>query len=260
MAVASLAAASLITLGSASASAKDHADFALEFIERATPEGNAWGTPCSINWENFTGTTKAACFFTLALQKSMGYTDVDTYSMWGSSSPTSDKYFDLINLSPALGAPPSDEGETYFRRIRRAVDIRKGDVMAIGATSTYAGHTLIILDEPIELTTQVNPRYLDTKQFAVRIADSTNASHGCNASYADTRWSGECSTGYMEGGAGTGYIRLYAQASTGVLLGYTWSVTSSATSYYSPSTRPYRIGRLFRLPEPQSTELPPPPP
>ncbi|WP_437683826.1 hypothetical protein [Sorangium sp. So ce131] len=265
MAVASLAAASLITLGSASASAKDHADFAVEFVENTTADNNEWGLPCSIDWEGYRATTKAACFFTLMLQKSMNYTDRDTYKIWGSSSPTSAMYFDWINRSPVVGAPPSPEGEYYFRRVTRVADIQKGDVFAVGevrvgSTVTYAGHTMIITGEPTEIYPQINPRYADTRQFAVPIADSTNSSHGCNASYPDSRWSGSCTTGVMAGGAGTGYIRIYTYASTGMLLGFTWSVTSSTSSYYSPTARPYRIGRLWKLPEPESTDLPPPPP
>jgi hypothetical protein len=64
----------------------------------------------------------------------------------------------------------------------------------------------------------------------------------------------------MRSGIGTGYMRLYVHASNGGLLGYTWSVTSSQTSYMSPKTRPYHIGRLFKLPPPAGDDLPPPPP
>src|SRR5262245_8175858 len=122
LAVASLAAASFITLGSASASAKDHADWALEFISHTTEEGNVWATPCGINWDDYTGSTKGACFFTLTLTKAMGYTDVDIRNMWEAGSPTSDYYYDQINLSPSVGAPPPDM-ETFFRRVTRAIDI-----------------------------------------------------------------------------------------------------------------------------------------
>jgi hypothetical protein len=104
------------------------------------------------------------------------------------------------------------------------------------------------------------PRYSGTKQYAVPIIDSTNSSHGCNTAYPDSRWTGTCTGGYGGSGIGTGYIRVYTDSMTGILLGYTWSVTASTTSYYSPSTRPYRVGRLFKLPAPLPTEDPPPPP
>ncbi len=262
LAFASLAAASLVMLGSASASAKDHVDVALEFVNNA--QGNEWGTPCSITWSGpngsgASGTTKAACFFTLSLMKAMNYTEKDVYSMWESTSPTSDYYFDLINMSPAYGAP-APRIETFFRRITRAVDIQKGDVIAIGANLTFAGHTMMVAGAPQELRQQIEPRYAGTRQYAVPIVDSTNTSHGCNVSYPDSRWEGQCTGGFMQSGAGTGTVRLYTDSMTGILLGYTWSVTSSPSSYYSPSTRPYRVGRLVKLPEPAGDDLPPPPP
>ncbi|CAN94503.1 putative secreted protein [Sorangium cellulosum So ce56] len=266
LAVASLAAASFITLASASASAKGPEDWALEFIDNAV--SNEWGTEpdCFMTWDDadqskaWTGMTKAACFFTLSLQKAMGYTQQDIYAMWGKNSPTSDYYFDIVNASPKVGATPPGF-ETYFRRVERAVDIQKGDIFTIGATSTFAGHTMIVTGAPEKILPQINPRYSGTEQFAVPIADSTSSSHGCaEGKYKDSRWSGQCTGGYMTPGAGTGYVRVYTDSFSGILLGFTWSVTSSQTSYYSPSTRPYRIGRLFKLPDPLPTEPPPPPP
>lgn len=282
LAVASLAAASFIMLGSASASAKDHADWALDFIDSsASNEFAGTGEQCFMTWEEpqvlsvdevtvevpaWSGRTKGACFFTLSLQKAMGYSEKDILANFGARSPTSDYYFDMINASPAVGAPPG-LFDSYFRRVNRALDIQKGDVLAIGATSTYAGHTVIIAGPAKEIFPQILPRYSGTRQFAVPIVDSTSSSHGCLApaadpekDYSDSRWDGPCTGGNMEAGAGTATMRLYADSITGYLLGYTWSVTSSTTSYYSPMTRPYRVGRLFKLPDPISTEDPPPPP
>jgi hypothetical protein len=278
LAVASLAAASFITLASASASAKGPEDWALEFIDNAV--SNEWGTEpdCFLNWDDedqdiaWTGRTKGACFFTLSLQKAMGYTQVDINAMWGKKSPGSGHYFDLVNASPAVGAN-STGIETYFRRVTRAIDIQKGDVFTIGAVPDpdpndgkdegFAGHTMIITGAPVEILPQINPRYSGTKQYAVPIADSTSVSHGCSVKYKDSRWSGPCGDdqgGKMTPGAGTGYARVYTDSLTGILLGYTWSPTASTDSYYSPSKRPYRIGRLFKLPEPLPTDPPPPPP
>lgn len=263
LAIASLAVGSLIMLGATSASAQDHVDVGLGFINAAGPgTGNDWATPCEIDWAAHTGKTKAACFFTLSLMKAQGYLERDIYGMWASTGPTSDKYFDLIDSSPALGSP-APEPETYFRRITTATAIARGDVIAVGATTTtpiYAGHTMVVTGPAQEIMPQVMPRYSGTKQYAVPIMDSTNTSHGCNTAYPDNRWIGDCSTGRMDPGAGTAYIRVYTDALTGILLGYTWSVTASSSSYYSPSTRPYRVGRLFKLPDPIEDPVDPPPP
>jgi hypothetical protein len=272
LAVASLAAASFITLGSASASAKDHTDWALEYVDRATSD--VWGSdPCVIDWTTMTGKVKAACFFTLTLGKAQGYTDQDFKAMWDMKSPTSNLYFDLIKTSPPVGGA-APVGETYFRRVTRATDIQKGDIFAVGTvikygpdpnsdeddTVEYAGHTMMITGAPTVILPQVDPRYSGTTQYAVPIVDSTNSSHGCNPAYPDSRWTGTCDNGYMTPGAGTAFIRVYTDSLTGVMLGYTWSVTKSRTSYYAPSKRPYQIGRLFKLPAPLPTEPPPPPP
>ncbi|WP_438002670.1 hypothetical protein WME89_27325 [Sorangium sp. So ce321] len=267
LAVVSLAAASLITLGSASASAKDHTDWALEFINNAVSNSvTDEGEDCFMNWGDGTpaawsAKTKGACFFTLSLQKAMGYAKKDIGNLWFANSPVSDVYFDYINMSPALGAPPlSEDDETHFRRVSRAIDIQRGDILVVGATGTYPGHTVIITGAPTEILPQINPRYAGTKQYAVPIVDSTTMSHGCNTAYPDSRWSGPCVGGSMADGAGTGYMRVYTDSITNILLGYTWSVTSSTTTYYSPSTRPFRVGRLFKLPPPAGDDLPPPPP
>jgi len=259
LAVASLAIGSLLTFGSATASAQDHTGVALGFIGSAVV--NDWGSPCVIDWSVSppTGTTKGACFFSLVFKRAYGYADRDLQAMWGSSGPTSSAYFDFINTSPTLGSP-APAVETYFRKLTTARQIQRGDILAIGATDTYAGHTVIITGPAAEILPQVMPRYSGTKQYAVPVADSTNTSHGCNASYPDSRWRGPCTGGYMDPGAGTGYLRVYADSLTGVLLGFTWSVTSSLTSYYSPSTRPFRIGRLFKLPTPIQDPVDPPPP
>ncbi|WP_437617574.1 hypothetical protein [Sorangium sp. So ce1151] len=266
LAVVSLAAASLITLGSASASAKDHTDWALEFVDNVVSNSvTDRNEECFMNWGDGTpawsAKTKGACFFTLSLQKAMGYAPADIGELWGSNSPLSDVYFDYINMSPALGAVPlSEDDETNFRRVSRAIDIRKGDILSIGATATYPGHTVIITGAATEILPQINPRYSGTKQYAVPIVDSTTMAHGCNTAYPDSRWRGPCTGGTMTPGTGTAYMRVYTDSITNILLGYTWSVTSSTVTYYSPSTQPYRIGRLFKLPPPKGDDLPPPPP
>ncbi|XXX71683.1 hypothetical protein WMF30_28965 [Sorangium sp. So ce134] len=278
MAIASLAAASFVMLGSAPASAKDHADWALDFIDNAvTNEARVGDEDCYMAWDDpevydidgeaveispWHGKTLGACFFVLSLRKAMGYSERDVRFLWGKAGPSSPELFDLINDSPALGAPPPPV-EKYFRRVTRAVDIQKGDVIAMDETSTFAGHTVIITGPATEIFPQVLPRYSGTKQYSIPIADSTRSPHGCfgeDSKYKDSRWSDdECTN--TTGAAGTGVIRVYTDSLTGILLGFTWSVTASSTSYYSPMTRPYRIGRLFKLPvDPVSDDPPPPPP
>jgi hypothetical protein len=180
--------------------------------------------------------------------------------MWGSSGPTSTAYFDIINSSPTIGSA-APVVETYFRRLTTASQITRGDIVAIGATEVYSGHVVIVTGPAVDITAaRIMPNYLGTKQYAVPIVDSTNTSHGCNASYPDSRWRGPCTGGYMDPGAGTAYMRFYTDSVSGGLIGFTWSVTASTSSYYSPRTRPYRIGRPIKLPTPMQDPVDPPPP
>ncbi|XYI01430.1 hypothetical protein ACMHYB_17440 [Sorangium sp. So ce1128] len=213
------AAASLVALGPAPAEAcSDVADAALDLIAAGTPVSN--GAP----------------FFTRAMRDQSGYTGTDIAVLWGSTSPNSHIYYDNI------------VAEHYFTRVTNVADIAAGDLLAINhvvnasGTVTYSGHAAVILEPATQLPTALSPIYAGTKQYAVRIADATSSSHGCSLSYPDSRWSGACNGGTFAAGPGTAFMRLYTDLS-GNLLGYTWSVTSGAT-YYSPSTRPYAIGKL----------------
>jgi hypothetical protein len=250
LAVASLAAGSLFMLRSATASAQDHTQAAIDFVNTAIV--NDWAdepAPCWINWSTrpVSGATRGACFFTLVLKRVRGYQDRDLQAMWGSSSPDSSTLFDYIDASPRLNDTASVV-ETYFRKVTKAVDIRRGDILSVAATDTLYGHTVIITGPAVLIEPAVMPIYSGTKQYAVPIVDSSSISHGCNASYPDSRWRGPCTGGYMDPGAGTAYMRLYTDSLSGALLGFTWSVTASTSSYYSPNARPYRVGRLYKLP------------
>jgi hypothetical protein len=214
LAISSAAAVSLVALASATADAAcptpDHVDAALSMVGSATASG--------------------APFFTLSQQMAYGYTNTQLFALWGSSSPSSNSYYNHI-----LNA-------NHFTRITTAADIQRGDVLVINSTGTYSGHTAIITAAASVISPQINPIYAATTQWAVPIVDATTAVHGCTSPYADSR----CPSGT---GAGTGTMRVYTDdTNSGALLGYTWSVTSSLTSYYAPNVRPYAIGRLTPCP------------
>ena len=265
------AAATIVMLGAAQASAYDHVDAAREFIlysannSPTDADDNQWATPCEIDWSIYSGSTKGACFFTLSLRHAHGYEGADLVGMWGSTAPPSGDsdplkadFFSLINASPVVGSSSTPSPETYFRRVTTAAQVARGDLMVIGTTDSYVGHTMMITGPAVEIAPQKSPTYWGTQQWAVSIADSTSTAHGCNSVYPDSRWRGSCVNGAMFSGAGTATIRLYTDLLTGELLGYTWSVTPS--SYYSPTMRPYRIGRLTNLPAPLPPPTDPPPP
>jgi len=261
----------MVFFGSTTAHAYDHVDAALEFVFNASVNEIASGSnPCTLNWDTYEGYLKAACFFTLSLRRAHGYSEGDIYNLWANvlppteatTSPSSGDYFSIIDGSPYVGEPdPPAERESHFRRIGRAVDIARGDVIAINTTSTYSGHLLMVREAPTDISSlNIQPVYAGTKQYRVAIVDATSTAHGCKVEHPDSRWVGTCTSGYTDAGAGTGFIRLYTDASTGALLGHTWSLASSLSTYMSPSTRPYRVGRLVNLPPPAPPPPPPPPP
>lgn len=264
LALASVVACSVIMLGASSASAANmnHVTAANTFISNAVVnDTDIDDSGCSINWATYVGHTKGACLFIEVLKHgnnyAADYVSTDIKAMWGSSSPTSAQLYAKISASPPVGGT-APSPETYFRQVTSIGSIQSGDVMVINSTSSYAGHTMIVRGAASLISTQLNPKWSGTLQWAVPIIDSTDSKHGCNPSYPDSRWYGDCNNGYQTGtGAGYGYVRIYTDLLTGQLLGYTWSVTSADSStYYSPSTRPYKIARLTNLPAP----IPPPPP
>lgn len=186
-------------------------------------------------------TGHGAPFFTAAVKAAFEYNSIQIATLWNSASPSSPLYYDHIL------------NEQYFTHITAFEDadadgladnIEPGDILSIDATTTYNGHTMVILDAPHVLQATLNPVIANTTQWVVEVADSTTTGHGCSSVYPDSRG---CGAGFVAG-LGTGFMRLYTDNATGDLLGYTWSVTNSATAYYAPSVRPYAIGRLTPCP------------
>ncbi|WP_437513720.1 hypothetical protein [Sorangium sp. So ce1099] len=215
------AAVSLVAFGPAPADAcSDISDTALDFVaDTVTPS-----------------VSSGAVFFTAVQKSAFDITSTDIAVLWGSTSPNSAQYYTSFNAG------------NHVTKITNASGIAAGDVLVIGATSSpsYSGHTAIITGPATQLTTALNPVFANTKQWTVPIADSTTSVHGCSTTFPDSRWTGNCTTGVFTPGEGTAFMRLYSDNS-GNLQGYSWSVTSGAT-YYSPSTRPYVIGRLTPCP------------
>lgn len=202
-----------------------------------SPDLNAWGTPCVVDWDNYTATTKGACLISELLKAGYGYSGADLELMFDSTSPSSALYFSAI------------ENGVYFNKIEKCADIQAGDILAINQTATYDGHAVLI--ETAARMNPANPIYSGTVQWKLGIIDSTSSAHGAT----DSRYVNATTT---DPGMGRGFMRVYCDAVSGNLLGHTWSTTSSQTSYQSPSVRPYRVGRLADLPAPY--QPPPPPP
>ncbi|XXX80633.1 hypothetical protein WMF30_17910 [Sorangium sp. So ce134] len=233
------AAVSLVAFSSAPADAcSDISDGALGIID---------GT---ISLDPDTTVGVGASFFTLTQKLIWGIDDADIFNLWGKNGPTSLEYYAKFSAG------------TNVTQITNAGNIAAGDVLVIGrgTTGSYSGHTVIITGAAHQLgltmtDPALNPKYANTKQWALPIADSTNSVHGCNAAYPDSRWTGTCASGTFTAGPGTGFLRIYSDLSgnlsglTGSLngQGHSWSVTSGGTVYQA-DTRPYVIGRATPCP------------
>jgi hypothetical protein len=246
----SAAAASLVALGPAPAQAcSDISDGALDIIDDVLNDPNH--PPVSVG----------AGLFTLTQKNVFSLVDADIFNLWGKNSPSSLDYYAEF----AAG--------TNVTQITNASSIAAGDVLVIGrgTTGSYSGHTVIITDVALELNTvanpALNPKYTNTKQWALAIADSTNSVHGaCSTQYPDSRWTGTCAGGTFTPGPGTAFMRIYSDlsgnlsglsgtrvgtsgAATLTDQGHSWSVTSGSP-VYDPTTRPYVIGRVTPCPLP----------
>ncbi|CAN98807.1 hypothetical protein predicted by Glimmer/Critica [Sorangium cellulosum So ce56] len=224
------------------------------FVDRAAdkpfvldnPDTNRFGTPSSINWANFTGTTQGASLFTLSLlHEDPTLTTSILRGWWGSTSPTSASLYGHVVAG------------NHFKRISKIGDILPGDLLVINYTDGGSGHTAIVDAYPTAIAPAIEPVVSGTTQYSLRVIDSTSTAHGCatDPSTGDTRWvpadpTKPCRGGSTDGGAGRGTMRLYAvspgQANAGNLTGYSWSLTSGSAYFPQSGARPHAIGRLVR--------------
>ncbi|WP_437871734.1 hypothetical protein [Sorangium sp. So ce363] len=235
------AAASFVALGAAPADACSLlSSGALDFIAAGTPSGNGAVFLTNVQKEEFWFDPDPIVDAVNDSAKMSSY--------WGSTSPTSEKYYTEFTKPGAI-----------VSLISNISNVAAGDVLVINKTvavpggpqTAYGGHTVIITGPAQQLTTALNPIYTGTIQWALPIADSTSSVHGCDAIWRDSRWTNTCSD--FVAGPGTGYMRIYTDSS-GVPVGHTWSVTSGGTYFPITSTtvaqRPFVIGRLNSCPLP----------
>jgi len=187
--------------------------------------------------------SRADCsgYVTRSLMKAFEFTADDITAWMGSKGPSSARYHDNILF------------QNNFQRIQRAVDVRRGDILA----SKYldrdqdqdpnkangTGHTMIAAGAPVLRSVPTKPVIEGTVQYELRIIDSTSSPH----STGDTR-KGTGANGADQDGAGLGTMRLYADASSGQITGYTWSLSSGSVYYTATSPaddrRSLMVGRM----------------
>ena len=180
--------------------------------------------------------SRADCsgYVTRALMKAFEFTTEDITAWMGSKGPSSARYHDNI------------QAQNNFQRIQRAADVRRGDILAskyLDNTSGGTGHTMIAASAPVLRSIPSKPVIDGTVQYELLIIDSTKSPH----STGDTR-KGTGADGGDQDGAGLGTMRLYADAGSGQIVGYTWSLSTGSTYYTATSPvgdrRSLVVGRM----------------
>ncbi|UQA56787.1 hypothetical protein [Polyangium aurulentum] len=207
----------------------EHVQWAKRMADEVKPSANAYANdPTVLAWKGEDGARETsnrsvcASFVYALLMKSYGYTTADFKRWLGSPGPTP------VHFSRAI------EEENGFSRVTKAADLSPGDILGVvyPEGSDSIGHVMVVADKPTQHPESA-PKVEGTVQFAVSIYDSTSSPHG----------EGDSRTREDMKGAGRGRIRIYADAVSGEIKGYTWSL-SRGSVYYDAATRPLVAGRL----------------
>jgi hypothetical protein len=194
----------------------------------------------ALSWEDaavgsiYSSRADCSGFVTRSLMKAFEFTAEDLQAWMGSKGPSSARYHDNIVF------------QNNFQRIRQASDVRRGDILAskyLKSTGDGTGHTMIAASTPVLRSTPTRPLIDGTVQYELRIIDSTSSPH----STGDTR-QGTGANGADQTGAGLGTMRLYADAASGQIVGYTWSLSTGSVYYTATSPdedpRSLVVGRM----------------
>jgi hypothetical protein len=230
-----------ILLASGTAFAGSPADVAQAFEDRVLPANNVYGSRSSVT-ENegvLYATTKCGGYVAIVLQHAYGtVTRTVLRGLTGSASPTSKQWSDAIER----GATYSDATGTFGLGKRATIDdIASGDVFAsVYELPDATGHTMIVDSKRLDATdvTTKIPGVPMADRWLVRIHDSTSDPHGATDSRAVAG----------DDGIGNGWIYVFVDPDTRVIIGWTWStsstVTFQTTDPMAPHYRPVVVGYL----------------
>ncbi len=226
----SLVASAVVTLAASSAQAQTPLQWAADLADHVAPSANAWGTPCAITWGDavtgvgYSATTNGACLYTLSLKKSdSSINNALLQFWWGSANPSSPTYHDQI------------VAQNHFINVTDFRTAQPGDLLV----SKYAGSTGNTGYQLILLSSESEGVVNGVERFSVTAVDSTRSPHG----ETDSRWNAD--GGVHDYGVGIGSLYVDANASTGEIVGHTWSTVANG-SYYGQAERHLVAGRFVR--------------
>lgn len=230
-----------LLLASGTAFAGSPAEVAQGFEDRVLPATNLYGSPSTVT-ENegvLYATTKCGGYVAIVLQHAYGtVTRPVLRGLTGSTSPSSKQW----SVAIENGATYSDSAGTFGLGKRSTIDeVASGDVFAsVYELPDATGHTMIIDSKRLDATDVIMriPGVPTADRWLVRVHDSTSDPHGATDSRASTG----------DDGIGNGWIYVFADPDTGVIIGWTWSTTSTVTFQTTDPMaahyRPVSIGYL----------------
>lgn len=184
---------------------------------------NAYGTVVN-DYEN---RTECNSFVILNLQQAYPtMTDAYVKTWMGSTSPTAAMIHDTIATA------------NRFTILGLVTSLQPGDILAVKypVGSSPSGHAMMVSRAPVARVASA-PIVPGTVQYDTEILDSTALPvHGPTDSRA--------LAGPNQTGAGMGTIRIYANAMTGAIAGYTWDDTAYSVYYPVHGVRDIVAGRL----------------
>ncbi len=260
-----LTALSLSALSTSAAAAwGDHLTVATEWKADLTPSTNKYGTPSEVWYSGSTLNVYAECGGFVSELMKASYPDLSDDVMsalmdddlededpW--ASPDSEHWYNAIVAEKSTSAGGLSFALEHLTDID---DVADGDLLVSVYTSAGGtGHTMVIDDisDTYTLVTTTIPGYsgVQVEKYTVHVLDSTQSVHLNQAGSTDTRYQKDKNAaGAIVNDTGMGYgdLLLYADHSTGELIGWTWN-TIQSTAYQGTSSsasnyRPILAGRL----------------
>jgi hypothetical protein len=213
-----------------------HLRLARQLVATLTPENTSYrherGTvQCAGIQEATISCSHTDCsgFLNGLLRLAYGLNDAALRTRFGTSRPLARHYFDAIAKSKG------------FTPIQLLPEVRPGDIIAVRYakddpenTDHNTGHVLLVAKRPEERRASA-PLISGTRQWEVGVIDQSHSGHG----NTDTR----NHNGSKGQGLGEGILRLYSDAQSGAITGYSWS-TLKGSKYHDHDSRAIVIGRL----------------
>lgn len=231
----------MMLLASGTASAGRPAEVAQAFEDKILPANNVYGSRSTITETQgvLYATTKCGGYVAIVLQHAYDHvTGSVLRGLTGSASPTSRQWRAAI----VGGATYTEAAGTFRMRERGTIDeVTAGDVFASEyALPDASGHTMIIDSKRLDATDVVTtiPGFPTADRWLVRVHDSTTDPHGATDSRASSR----------DAGIGNGWIYVFTAPDSGVIVGWTWSMSSTVTFQTTEPLahhyRPVAVGHL----------------